>query len=92
MKDTAWRLYLGVGALATGAYYLLSPGAGAVLTWSSGVGGGHPRRGPLAPAGPAAGLVADRGRPGPVRGRRRAVLGQRADPRDRAAAIGFGLL
>jgi hypothetical protein len=31
MKDTAWRLYLGTGALATGAYYLLSPGAGAVL-------------------------------------------------------------
>ena len=31
MKGTAWRLYLGTGALATGAYFLLSPGAGAVL-------------------------------------------------------------
>jgi signal transduction histidine kinase len=31
MKGTAWRLYLGVGALATGAYYLLPAGPGAVL-------------------------------------------------------------
>lgn len=30
MKGTAWRLYLGVGALATGAYYLLPAGPGAV--------------------------------------------------------------
>ena len=31
MKGTAWRLYLGVGALATGAYHLLPAGPGAVL-------------------------------------------------------------
>jgi len=31
MKGTAWRLYLGTGALATGAYYLLPERAGAVL-------------------------------------------------------------
>src|SRR5215218_8952679 len=31
MKGTAWRLYLGVGALATGAYYLPPERAGAVL-------------------------------------------------------------
>jgi signal transduction histidine kinase len=31
MRRTAWRLYLGTGALATGAYYLLSDAAGAVL-------------------------------------------------------------
>jgi signal transduction histidine kinase len=31
MKGTAWRLYLGIGALATGAYYLLPERAGAVL-------------------------------------------------------------
>ena len=33
MKGTAWRIYLGIGALATGAYYLLPyDPAGAVLT------------------------------------------------------------
>jgi signal transduction histidine kinase len=31
MKGTAWRLCLGIGALATGAYYLLPAGPGAVL-------------------------------------------------------------
>jgi hypothetical protein len=32
MKGTAWRVYLGIGALATGAYYLLPyDPAGAVL-------------------------------------------------------------
>jgi hypothetical protein len=31
MKGTAWRLYLGIGALATGVYYLLPDGARAVL-------------------------------------------------------------
>jgi hypothetical protein len=31
MRGTAWRLYLGAGALATGVYYLLPAGAGAVL-------------------------------------------------------------
>jgi hypothetical protein len=31
MKGTAWRTYLGTGALATGAYYLLPEAAGAIL-------------------------------------------------------------
>jgi hypothetical protein len=32
MRGTAWRIYLGIGALATGAYYLLPyDPAGAVL-------------------------------------------------------------
>ena len=31
MRGTAWRLYLGTGALATGVYYLLPDAAGAVL-------------------------------------------------------------
>jgi hypothetical protein len=31
MRGWAWRIYLGAGALATGGYYLLSDGAGAVL-------------------------------------------------------------
>jgi hypothetical protein len=31
MRGIAWRLYLGTGALATGAYYLLPEAAGAVL-------------------------------------------------------------
>jgi signal transduction histidine kinase len=31
MRGTAWRLYLGIGALATGAYYLLPDGPRAVL-------------------------------------------------------------
>ena len=31
MKGTAWRLYLGIGALATGVYHLLPDGARAVL-------------------------------------------------------------
>jgi signal transduction histidine kinase len=31
MQRTAWRGYLGIGALLTGAYYLLPPGPGAVL-------------------------------------------------------------
>ena len=30
MKGIAWRLYLGTGALATGAYYLLPKAGGAV--------------------------------------------------------------
>jgi len=28
MKGTAWRLYLGIGALATGVYHLLPDGPG----------------------------------------------------------------
>ena len=31
MRGIAWRLYLGTGALATGAYYLLPKAGGAVL-------------------------------------------------------------
>jgi hypothetical protein len=31
MKGTAWRLYLGIGALATGVYHLLPDGPRAVL-------------------------------------------------------------
>jgi hypothetical protein len=31
MRRLAWRLYLGTGALLTGAYYLLPDGPGAVL-------------------------------------------------------------
>jgi diguanylate cyclase len=31
MRGWVWRFYLGAGALATGGYYLLSYGAGAVL-------------------------------------------------------------
>ena len=31
MRGIAWRLYLGTGALATGAYYLLPGAGGAVL-------------------------------------------------------------
>ena len=31
MRRLAWRLYLGTGALLTGAYYLLPAGPGAVL-------------------------------------------------------------
>ena len=31
MRGIAWRLYLGTGALATGAYYLLPEAGGAVL-------------------------------------------------------------
>ena len=31
MRSIAWRLYLGTGALATGAYYLLPEAGGAVL-------------------------------------------------------------
>jgi hypothetical protein len=29
MRGSAWRLYLGAGALATGVYYLLPDGPGA---------------------------------------------------------------
>jgi hypothetical protein len=36
MKGTAWRLYLGVGALATGAYYPPPERAGAVLNMVAG--------------------------------------------------------
>jgi len=31
MRGWVWRLYLGAGAIATGVYYLLSPGPRAVL-------------------------------------------------------------
>ena len=31
MRGSAWRLYLGAGAIATGVYYLLPPGPRAVL-------------------------------------------------------------
>jgi hypothetical protein len=31
MRGWVWRLYLGVGAIATGVYYLLPPGPRAVL-------------------------------------------------------------
>ena len=33
MRGWVWRIYLGAGALATGGYYPLSDGAGAVLNF-----------------------------------------------------------
>jgi hypothetical protein len=36
MSGWIWRFHLGAGALATGGYYLLSDGAGAVLNMAVG--------------------------------------------------------
>ena len=69
MKGTAWRIYPGIGALATGAYYLLpyDPAEALlnVVVGASAVAASR-RRHPLAPAAPAAALGADRHPPGHV--------------------------